>query len=428
MKINIKTKLPGAKSIRLLSRLKKLNGSNSVPYPFIHSNEGKGCYFKDIEGNTFLDFAAQISSNPLGYNNSSLVNVVNRYKNRHPVKYAGQDFPVKEHLELLEELLKITPKGLDAAFLVNSGAEAVENAMKISIRDKKHVELGVCFRGSFHGRTLGALSFVTSKQIYIKGYELKIPSRVLSFNENAKDELIKMLNEEGAGKIGFVIMEAVQGEGGYNVADPKMVKDIRKITKQYNIPFICDEVQCGMGRTGEWWAINNYNVKPDVMSAAKALQVGATIANKKRFPDEEGAISSTWGGGHIIDMALGIETIRTIKRDKLLLRNKRNGEYMRKRLKEIEEDVPVISDVRGLGLMSAFDLTTTRLRYDVVIECFKKGLILLGCGGKGIRLIPPYVVSKDEIDEAFEVIIKSIDVCSVKGFKHKENICKFMNC
>jgi len=428
MKINIKTKLPGAKSIRLLSRLKKLNGSNSVPYPFIHSNEGKGCYFKDIEGNTFLDFAAQISSNPLGYNYPNLVNVVKRYKNRYPIKYAGQDFPVKEHLGLLEELLKITPNRLDAAFLVNSGAEAVENAIKISIRDKKDVEFGVCFRGSFHGRTLGALSFVTSKQIYVRGYGLKIPSRVLSFNENAKDELIKILNEEGSGKIGFVIMEALQGEGGYNVADPKVVKDIRELTKQYNIPFICDEVQCGMGRTGEWWAINNYNVKPDVMSAAKALQVGATIANKKRFPSEEGAISSTWGGGHIIDMALGIEIIRTIKKDKLLLRNKKNGRYIRKRLKQIEEDVPVINDVRGLGLMNAFDLATARLRSDVVIECFKNGLILLGCGGKGIRLIPPYVVSKNEIDEAFDVIRKSVDTCSVKGFKHKGEICKFMSC
>ncbi|HLC37717.1 MAG TPA: aminotransferase class III-fold pyridoxal phosphate-dependent enzyme, partial [Candidatus Nanoarchaeia archaeon] len=306
--------------------------------------------------------------------------------------------------------------------------EAVENAIKISIRDKKDVEFGVCFRGSFHGRTLGALSFVTSKQIYVRGYGLKIPSRVLSFNENAKDELIKILNEEGSGKIGFVIMEALQGEGGYNVADPKVVKDIRELTKQYNIPFICDEVQCGMGRTGEWWAINNYNVKPDVMSAAKALQVGATIANKKRFPSEEGAISSTWGGGHIIDMALGIEIIRTIKKDKLLLRNKKNGRYIRKRLKQIEEDVPVINDVRGLGLMNAFDLATARLRSDVVIECFKNGLILLGCGGKGIRLIPPYVVSKNEIDEAFDVIRKSVDTCSVKGFKHKGEICKFMSC
>ena len=428
MKIKIKTKLPGPKSLNLLKRLKKLNGSNSVPYPYFHSKEGEGCYFKDIEGNIFLDFASQIASNPLGYNHPNLSKVVERYAKRSPIKYAGQDFPVKEHLDLLEELMTITPKGMDSAFFINSGAEAVENAMKISIRNKNNVEFGVCFHGSFHGRSLAALSFVTSKQIYTKGYGLKIPSRILPFNETAGDELLKVLNQEGSSKIGFVIMEAVQGEGGYNVAKHKMIKDIRKITKQYKIPFICDEVQAGMGRTGKWWAIDNYNVKPDVMSSAKALQVAATISNKKNFPNEEGAISSTWGGGHIIDLAMGLEIIKTIKKDGLLSRNKKNGDYLRKRLVEIEENIPVISNVRGLGLMNAFDLKTVKLRNDVVVECFKNGLVLLSCGGSGIRLIPPYIVGKSEIDESLDVIKKAVEDCYVKGFKHKGNICDFMSC
>ncbi|QQG38641.1 MAG: aspartate aminotransferase family protein [Candidatus Woesearchaeota archaeon] len=420
--MNIKiNKLPGPKSLKYLEFLKKHNGGYSDPYPFVFSGEGKGCYFKDMDGNVFLDFASQIASNPLGYNHPNLVNVLRKYRNT-PIKYAGQDFNVKEHAELLEELLKITPNGLDSAFFVNSGAEAVENCIKISIRNRKKSGFGVCFKNSFHGRTLGALSFVTSKEIYTKGY-WSFPKKNLAYNENAGEELRDIIKKEGADKIGFVIMEAIQGEGGYNIANKRMVNEIRKITKQYGIPFIADEVQAGMGRTGKWWAIENFNVIPDVMSSAKALQVGVCISSKKMFPNEVGAISSTWGGGSIIDLALGAETIRVIKKNKLLDKNKENGKYLLKVLNEYD-----MKNARGLGLMCAFDLKDKQLRDNVVIECLKNGLVLLGCGVKGVRLIPPYIVSKKEIDKAISIIDKAINKCKHKKFKHTGLICDYLEC
>ena|SRR3989344_777826 len=420
MKPNVK-KIPGPKSQKILNKLKKLNLGNSAVYPFVHSDRGQGCYFYDIDNNLFLDFASQIASNPLGYNNQDLKKIIKRYSNIQPIKYAGQDFVVKEHKDLLEELLTITPKTLNSAFLINSGAEAVENSIKICMRKRPKTKFGISFKGSFHGRTLGALSLTNSKPVYNKNY-LRIPHKILHFNERAKEELLKIIKKDGSESIGFLIIEPIQGEGGYNVASKNMLADVRKVTKQYNIPLISDEVQSGMGRTGKWWAIQNFNINPDLISAAKALQVGATIANKS-FISEPGAISSTWGGGHILDLALGLETIKIIKRKKLLINIKNTGIYLRKRLKELD-----VKNQRGIGLMQAFDLENKEIRDNLIIECLKNGLVVLGCGHNGVRLIPPYIISKTEIDQAIDILNSSIKRCSNKLFKHQGIICNYMNC
>jgi len=416
--------LPGKKSLKVLTKLKKLNGDYFDPYPFVHSNKGNGCYFQDLDNNTFLDFSSQIASNPLGYNNPELKKLIKKYSNIHPIKYAGQDFAIEEHLKLLEELTSITPKNLNAAFLINSGAEAVENSIKICMRKNENAKFGLCFKGSFHGRTLGALSLTQSKQLYKKNY-FTVPVKVLDYSEKAVEELEKLLKNYSSGEIAFMIIEPIQGEGGYNIASKKMIQDLRKITKENNIPFISDEVQSGMGRTGKWWAIQNYNIIPDVMSAAKALQVAATISNRKMFP-EPGAISSTWGGGHKLDLALGCKIIQIIKKQKLLNNINNQGKYLRKRLQELNLDK--ISNVRGLGLMNAFTLPNEKLRNDLVIECLKNGLVLLGCGHESIRLIPPYIIKEREIDGAVNIIEKSYNKIVKSGFKHTGQICNYMNC
>lgn len=424
MKIKIR-RIPGLKSQTYLKRIKKLNLGWATPYPYIHSGKGQGCYFQDIDKNIFLDFACQIASNPLGYNHSSLNKIIKKYK-KHPIKYAGQDFIVKEHVEMLEELLSIVPKTLNSAFLVNSGAEAVENSIKICMRKRPATKLGISFEHAFHGRTLGALSLTNSKKVQKKNY-LQLPTRRLPFTEEAGIKLQRILEEECPSEnFGFVIVEPVQGEGGYHPAPQKLMKDIREITKQHKIPLICDEVQAGMGRTGKWWSHQHYNIKPDVISSAKALQVGACISSKE-FQPEPGAISSTWGGGHTLDLALGIETIRIIKKHNLLENIKKQGAYLKKILTELEEK-RLIQDVRGLGLMLAFDLKTTQVRDNLTLECIKNGLILLGCGQKGIRVIPPYIITKKEIDQAIEVLEPSLKKCNKKNFKHKGPICKFADC
>ncbi|MCH7568315.1 MAG: aspartate aminotransferase family protein [Nanoarchaeota archaeon] len=422
--IKLKTSIPGPRSARILEGLKRKNGGWGVPHPLVFSGKGRGAYCQDIDGNVFLDFASQITSNPLGYNHPEMLGVVKKYGKKFPVKYAGQDFSVKEHLEMIESLLDISPgKDFNAAFLVNSGAEAVENAIKICMRSRRKTKFGISMQGAFHGRTVGALSLHHSNPIHRKGYML-LPNFGLPFDDTAGEKLENIIKSKGVDKVGFVILECFQGEGGYNIASKKMVKDLRKITSKHEIPLICDEVQSGVGRTGKWWAFEYFDVKPEIFTSAKALQVGAVVSSKKMFPNEVGAISSTWGGGHVLDLALGMKTLEVIKKDKLLASNRKNGEYCLKSLQNIDG----ITSQRGLGLMLAFDLPSARVRDNVVIECAKNGLLVLSCGEKSIRVIPPYVIEKKEIDEGLEIIEKAVKVCAEKGFRHKGKVCDFMEC
>ncbi len=422
MKPKIITKIPGPKSLKVLTKTKRLNIGYSGIHPYVHSYEGQGCYFKDLDNNVFLDFASQICSNPLGYNHPELNEVIKKYR-RSPIKYAGQDFATKEHADLLEGLIKIAPKGLNSAFLSNSGTEAVENSIKLALRKQKQAKFGISFQSAFHGRTLGSLSCTNSKSIQKQNF-FSIPVKRLPFSNNAIDELNRILKQEASSQeIGFIIIEPIQGEGGYNIAPKELIKNLRKFTKENNVPLVIDEVQSGMGRTGKMWAVQNYNVTPDIIAAGKALQVGASIANNNLRPGE-GSISSTWGGGHILDMAIGTKIISIIKRRNLLVNIKKQGEYMLKRLKELKQ----ITNIRGLGLITAFDLPNKKMRNDLIIECARNGLVILGCGEKSIRIIPPYIVSKEEIDQGIEIIEKSIKMCKTRGFKHTGSICNFLNC
>lgn len=298
--------------------------------------------------------------------------------------------------------------------------------MKLALRKQKQAKYCISFEENFHGRTLGALSLTNSKAIQKKNF-FSIPVKRLPFNERAIEKLERIFSQESSpSEIGFIIIEPIQGEAGYNIPSKKLVKDISKIAQNKNIPLISDEVQTGLGRTGLWWAIQNFNVKPDIISSAKALQVGATIANRNLFP-EPGSISSTWGGGHVLDLAIGTQIIKTIKKRKLLNNINKQGNYIKKGLLELENK-NLISKTRGLGLMIAFDLPTKSIRNNFIIESLKNGLVLLGCGEKSIRVIPPYTVSRQEIDEALDIINLSLHNIKSPGFKHTGMICNYITC
>lgn len=395
--IHIQTNIPGRKSQTLLRKFKTFNGGWGKALPFVHSGNGKGCYFSDVDGNQYLDFASQIASNPLGYNHPRLVRILKTYK-KTPIKYAGQDFMTKEHLALLEELLSIC-KSMDAAFLINSGAEANENAIKIALRKKQTAKVGVSFEHAFHGRTLGALSCTNAKQIH-KAQYWTFPMHRLPYDDSMADHFQRLVEQDASPEdIGFVIVEPVQGEGGYTIASPNMMKDLSRLCHKYKIPLIADEVQTGMGRSGKWWAHEHYSFRPDIITSAKALHVAAVVSKKSMFPKKNGSISSTWGGGHILDLALGLETIRIIKEKKLLAHNAKIGAYLLERLLELDVDNP-----RGLGLLCAFDLENTHHRDTFVDKVVQQGLVVLSCGERSVRLIPPYIVTEKEIDEAIRVL------------------------
>lgn len=403
-KIALKTKLPGPKSKAILERLKQKNGAFNIDHWYVHSGEGKGSHFQDVDGNMFLDFAAQIASNPLGYNNATLLKVLQKHATHTPIKYGGQDFIVPQHLELLEELLKIVPRDLNAAFLINSGAEANENALKIACHARPTAKIGVSFYNGWHGRTSGALSLTNSRSVQVKHF-LRLPMRHISYNDNGPQELEELIMREfAADEIGFVIMEGVQGEGGYIPATTPMVKGIRKVTKKEGIPLIFDEVQAGMGRTGKWWTYQHHDITPDIQTSAKMLQVAATVANRKWFPKEKSAISSTWGGGHLLDMAMGVAIIREIKKKKLLKNATRMGHEIQQRLQEIHVETNAIHRPRGLGLMQAFDLVDIPTRNKFQEKAFQKGLIMLGCGWQGMRISPSLNITKEEVHEGMDII------------------------
>ena len=419
--IKLKTKVPGPKSLKILKKMQSINGGYSDPLPFVHSGKGKGCYFYDIDGNKFLDFASQIAANPMGYNHKRMLKVVKKFKS-FPVKYAGQDFYTREHVNMIEEVLSIS-RGMNAAFLVNSGAEVNENAIKVCLQKKKSAKFGISFEGAFHGRTLGALSCTNSKKVH-KANLWQFPMRRLPYDESMSDKFLRIMEEEASAEdVGFVIVEPVQGESGYNIPSKKMMYELARLCKKFKILLIADEVQAGVGRTGKWWSHQHFSFKPDIISSAKALQVGAVISRKDMFPSQVGSLSSTWGGGQTLDLAVGLETIKIIKDDKLLVRNSKMGSYILQQLRTLP-----VSRVRGLGLMCAFDVPSKKMRNDLVLQLIKSGVAILACGDKGIRVIPPYVVTEKEVDEFISVLDKAIHVCKRKGFKHKGKVCEITGC
>src|SRR3989344_2833750 len=408
--INLKMKLPGPSVASALKRIEKHIGLYDPPYPFVYGGKGQGVYCEDLDGNTFMDWVSQIACQPLGYNHPRMLEVAKKYSNKSPLKLAGHDYYSIEHIELLEEVASTLPEELQSIFLINSGAEAVENAIKIAYRKKPSAKVGISVHGAFHGRTLGALSCTNSKTAQKKNYP-EIPVRRISLN-NA-DELNRLLKYDvDPENVAYVIAEAIQGEGGYKFADKQWLQDLRRITAANNIPLIIDEVQVGMGRTGKWWAFQHSGIMPDIITSGKALQVAATIGKKEMFPTESGSISSTWGGGDLINMAMGLEIIKTIKEENLLDKIKVLGEYLLKRLKELEQKYSIVTNARGLGLLLAFDLPNGEIRNKLVDLNFEKGLLTLGCGPHSLRIIPPYIISEQEIDIGIDILEQNLKLLS----------------
>jgi 4-aminobutyrate aminotransferase len=397
------------KAQMIVEKTKKYCLETTFAYPLVIKS-GKGCWIEDVDGKKYLDFNANVCTNPLGYSHPAIIKVLEKYSTIGAYKIAGQDFYTEEQAQLAEKLIKISPPNLEKVFLVNSGAEAVENAIKLCYR-KRGPKFGVSCYGAFHGRTLGALTFTFSKEVHKRNFP-ELPVRRIKFctsdDDPAIDDIEKIVSEN-PDNIAHVIVEVVQGEGGYNIASKRFIQTLRRITELYEIPLIIDEVQSGLGRTGKWWAFEHYGIRPNIITAGKALQVGATIFEPELDPKEKGALSSTWGGGHRIDMAVGLKIIETIEKERLMDNVKKVGKYFLKRLRELEEKYPnTITYTDGLGLMLVAEIDTVEKRDKIVQAAFKNGLLLLGCGEKRIRFSPPLIITEKEIDYGLEILEKVV--------------------
>ena len=408
--IKIVSKPPGPKASLVIDAMKERCYDSTFTYPLV-IDTGFGCAIRDVDGNSFLDFTSNIGACPLGYSHPDVTGVLAAMSTNGAHKIAGQDFYCQEHADLAEQFLSIAPRGFKA-FFVNSGAEAVENSIKVAYRKRMAegapVLPGVSCLGAFHGRTLGALSFTSSKPVQKAGFP-EVPSIRIKFCTGDGDAEIDAVEKVLASEnVAFVLSEVIQGEGGYNVASPKFIRNLRKAASAHGIPLILDEVQSGMGRTGKWWVFEHYGVTPDIMSAAKALQVGATAFRADYDPGLQGVLSSTWGGGGRIDMAVGGAVIEVIKRDKLLENAATMGERLRKGLAELAGKKGGIASVRGIGLMIGIEFDTKEHRDLALKNLFRKGLLLLPAGQKAMRAIPPLIITKEEIDEGIELLASEL--------------------
>jgi 4-aminobutyrate aminotransferase len=431
--ISIISKPPGPKALDRQQKISKLSTPFCGSFPFVFDNEGRGTgsYVLDVDGNVFLDFNSQICSNPIGYNHPDMIEALQPYLNRYPLKIAGDDFFLKEREEFQERLMSIVPDPLSRVFIINSGAEAVENAIKTAYYHSKR-QFGLSIQGAFHGRTLGALSF-TNSNIQHKKFFPSLPARRIPFvEETASDtELEFALNhiqnilkqDVSADEIAFLIFEPIQGEGGYRVPHPKYIQALRKITSENNILLIADEIQSGLGRTGKMWAHEHFGINVDLMTAGKALQVGATIGTDEVFFNKDSdacRISSTWGGGDLIGLAMGIEVMKIIEHEHLVENASTQGKYLQKKLIELAESTQENKNIlfnkpRGKGLMigmkvqkpgisKRYDPTNKHVRNELVDGCYENGLLILGAGWNNIRFAPPLNVTNSQIDEAISVM------------------------
>jgi 4-aminobutyrate aminotransferase len=354
-----------------------------------------------------------------------------------PMKIAGQDFYVSggpEGLpgprELMDRLTEISDHyDMDTVFLSNSGAEAVENAMKICY-DHTGGKYGITFDGAFHGRTLGTLSINRSKSVYRREFpEIASVHDVPYCRDRTCDpttcecgffagdtsQLRQLLHPKkgsvNADDVAFLIVEPIQGEGGYHVPSEAFMEELADLQAEYGFPIIADEIQSGLGRTGEMWASDHYPIEPDVISAAKGLRVGATVAPESVFPDEESRLSSTWGSGDILASIQGTLTIDIIREQNLLENATERGEQFRSALRTALPEETVV-DVRGKGLMIGVELDTKERRDEVQRTAFEQGLLTLGAGYKTIRLLPPLDVTAREIELGTERFAEAVETVS----------------
>ena len=401
------TKIPGPRAARIVQEFKKIAYDSTFTYPLVIKT-GRGCVIEDIDGIEFLDFTSNIGSCPLGYSHPQILEVIKDYSSKENGvhKIAGQDFYCEEHFKIACKLLSISKKN-SKVFFINSGAEAVENAIKIAYKKMGPLP-GISCISDFHGRTLGALSFTLSKEVQKTNFP-ELPVKRIKFCTDDSDpqinQLESLLKEY---KVAFILTEIIQGEGGLNVASKLFIQHIRKLADEYKVPLIFDEVQSGMGRTGKWWVYEHYGVEPDIMTVAKALQVGATVYDKKYEPTESAVLSSTWGGGSRIDMAIGTKIIEIILSNHLLSNSQKIGDKLLKNFVDIV-GINGLIDARGIGLMIGLEFDTKTTRDVIVNRLFKKGLLVLPAGMKSIRIMPPLIINEEEAAKGVSLINDTIN-------------------
>jgi 4-aminobutyrate aminotransferase len=393
---------------------------------------GQGCYLYDIHGNAFLDFTCGIGVTNTGHCHPRVVEAIQKQAG---LLIHGQANIVyhKPMLELVNELRQIVHPSIDGFFFTNSGAEAVEGAIKLA-RHATGRQNVIVFQGSFHGRTVGTMSLTTSKTVYRVGYQPLMAGVFVApypyaykfgWSERQTTEWCLgeldnlLLSQTAPQETAAILIEPVLGEGGYVVPPKEFLQSLRKLCDQHGILLIADEVQSGFGRTGKWFAQEHFEIVPDI-TVAKGIASGLPLSGVfSRIDLMKKWATGTHGGtygGNAVACSAAVATVQAMREEDMPGNARMRGAQLIIRLKDIQSKYKVIGDVRGLGLMVGVEFRNSERKPDktttktVINACLAEKLLLLSCGtyDNVIRLIPPLIVTEKQIDDAVDIFERAL--------------------
>jgi 4-aminobutyrate aminotransferase len=422
---HIQTELPGPKARALIARDQAVaSPSLTRAYPLV-AESGSGLVVTDVDGNRFLDFAAGIAVCSTGHSHPKVVQAIKDQAER-LIHIAATDFYEPRYVEFTERLAGIAPFSEKArVFLTNSGTEAVEGAIKLA-RYHTHRPGIIAFEGGFHGRTMGALSLTNSKIKQRAGFGPLLPMvhhapfpRIRAWREGSGGDgsaELEVLRKTIFGRIiapsdvAAIVIEPIQGEGGYFPAPAPFLKGLRELCDEHGILLIADEIQSGMGRTGTWWAIERAGVEPDIILSAKGIAsgmpIGAFIARDSVWTWPPGAHGSTFAGNPVC-AAAGLATLDIIESEGLANADAM-GARLRSGLERVAANVEAVRDIRGAGLMLGVEFDSHEAAEAVQEAAFRLGLLTLECGESSLRFSPPLIVDAAAVDTAVRIFGEAI--------------------
>ncbi len=404
-----------------------------IYYP-LTITRGEGIYVVGADGRRYMDCSSGLAVLNVGHCHPHVMAAVQ--KQLGSFWHTGGIYHNETTVAAAERLVEIAPDGLDKVFFSNSGAEAVEGALKLAryVTGRQGI---VAFSGAFHGRTLGAVSVTSSSARYRSRYHPLLPSvfpapypsslrtqtgkKHVESSQFCLEYLHTMLERVvTAEEVAALLIEPILGEGGYCPAPLEFLQGLRTLCDQHGIMLIFDEVQSGMGRTGAWFAAQHYGVTPDILTVAKGIASGlplsALVAGKDLMDRWPAGAHGTTFGGNPVSCAAAVATIEVIEREQLLEKTALSGERITARLERLQEDCPVIADVRGVGHMIGIEVVDDRglpdsaLCAKVLDYCLEKGVILISCGlnRNVIRFAPPLIATESQIDEALDILAEAM--------------------
>jgi 4-aminobutyrate aminotransferase len=425
---DIRTELPGPKAQVLLERDQRyVSPSYTRVYPLVVAR-GSGAVIEDVDGNLFLDCTAGIAVTATGHCHPHVVAAIQDQAAK-LIHMSGTDFYYEPQIELSERLARAAPgDSSKRVFFTNSGAEALEAALKLA-RWHTGRSRAIAFLGAFHGRTYGAMSLSGSKLVHRRGFSPLVPDihhvayprgREVRNDPHGGRRFVKEIEETlfkrvaPPEEVAAIFVEPVQGEGGYHVPPADFLPALRELCDRHEILLVTDEVQSGMGRTGKFFAVEHWNVEPDITCLAKGIAsgmpLGAIIARESVMDWPSGSHASTFGGNPVSCRA-AVATLDLLEGGYIANAAQR-GEQLRQGLDRLQRHHSEIGDVRGLGLMMAMDIMREddpqtpdpALRDELVQTAFRNGLLLLGCGESAIRFCPPLCINADQVDTALQLV------------------------